>query len=191
MRPDLVLASGDVDVVVVGEGEETMLELAPVLLQGGDLSQIRGVAFLNQARVVMTETREPIHRLDDLPLPRYRHYPPSQRKVRVYASRGCPYKCTYCSIKDFFTTPKIRYHSPGYMRRVIRGLRASSDQPIELVFFNDDEFLLNPAHLEGMAEIAREMNFRMCFQTRTQDVVRYIRQIEQSAGHHLSGAYGS
>jgi pyruvate-formate lyase-activating enzyme len=181
MKPDLVLSTGAVDVVVIGEGERTIAELAPALLAGEDLSKISGIAYRHGKDICLTPTRQAVDRLDDLPLPRYRHYPSSTRKVRVYASRGCPYKCTYCSIKDFFATSKIRYHSLDYMRRVIRYLQDRSELPIELVFFNDDEFLLNPGHLVGMATLARELNFRICFQTRTQDVVRFARELERHA----------
>jgi hypothetical protein len=42
---------------------------------------------------------------------------------------------------------------------------------IEYVYFNDDEFLLNPDHLRGMAAVARELRMKIIFQTRTRDVI--------------------
>ena len=110
--PDEMLASGNVDAAVVGEGEETTLELARLILDEGphwrepdNLATVQGVAFPGGR----FEPRPPTVDLDALPFPawdlvdlkRYWRLPSmSTIGIRPYmpmfTSRGCPYRCVYC-----------------------------------------------------------------------------------------------
>ncbi len=162
------------DVVVVGEGEETIAELAPLLLARRPIDGVKGILFRSpDGRVVRTPPREGPAELDDLPLPSYGHFPAGTGVRRVYASRGCPFDCSFCEIKDFYGRKRIRFHGPDYVRRLLQRLIARGDGPVRSISFNDDEFLLDPGHLERMAGVARELGLLICFQTRTGDVVRH------------------
>lgn len=118
------------DVSVIGEGEETLLELmqtlercgskAAVLADGAALGQIRGLAFQQDGRMVRTPPRPFIRDLDALPfpardlLPVDRYKPVGNRYKRLpafsmVAIRGCPYPCTFCS--EARTT--VRFSSPA------------------------------------------------------------------------------
>ncbi len=181
MKPEEILTATEADVVVLGEGEDTVRALVPAMLRGATLEDVAGIAYKSSTgSIVRTMTRPPVAFIDHLPVPVYRHYPPGADSVRVYASRGCPYQCTYCSIKDFYNTPKIRYHSAQYMHSVVSRLLEQSVCPVKLLFFNDDEFLLNPDHLTNMAGVARHYGLRICFQTRTQDVVKHATVISDN-----------
>ncbi len=95
---------------VVGEGEETFLELAKLARRGGKGWGKVGGIYYPQARgkgVRFTGTRPPIEDLDSLPFPdrgaeEFRKYsgslPPGITKRTAYmmASRGCPYSCSFC-----------------------------------------------------------------------------------------------
>ncbi len=101
-----------VDYVVVGEGEETFLELCRYLIDGKDCREIAGLAWRDaQSQVVKTSPRQHIQDLDTIPIPDlslvdYRKYlgdgnpfglrPPA---AGIVSSRGCPMKCVYCTIK--------------------------------------------------------------------------------------------
>lgn len=102
-----VLAGKLVDVVVHGEGEQTVVELAHALLEN-DLSALRpvaGISFLDGDECVFTGWREPMADLDCLPLPawdllpmekygsRSRHHPGF---ASIEASRGCSHGCEFC-----------------------------------------------------------------------------------------------
>jgi len=98
-----------VDVVVIGEGEKTIVELLTRFEDGGDLRAVRGIAFLQDGRVVRTPERELLTDFDELPIPDYsllrysrlRYYP-------VSGIRGCAMHCEFCTVKakPRFATPE-------------------------------------------------------------------------------------
>jgi radical SAM superfamily enzyme YgiQ (UPF0313 family) len=109
-------------VVVIGEGENTLRELVPVLTAGGradDLGAIPGLAFLDGRRVVRTPPRELLSDLDGQPWPdreavdlsqylsawRARH---GQGALSLITARGCPYSCTWCSRSVFGVSHRRR-----------------------------------------------------------------------------------
>lgn len=109
---DDVLKNANVDLVAIGEGELTFLEIAERVMSGKNLQGIAGTACRKSGKVVKNTPRPYIKNLDELPLPA-RHLMPIERHLRnwkVYpfakrrpvlemiTSRGCPGKCTFCSI---------------------------------------------------------------------------------------------
>jgi anaerobic magnesium-protoporphyrin IX monomethyl ester cyclase len=88
-----------VDVVVRGEGEETLLELAQYFLQGkGSLKEILGITY-REGRIKSTPDRPFIEDLDALPFPA-RHLVDCSRYLHpggIVTGRGCPYRCQFCA----------------------------------------------------------------------------------------------
>jgi len=114
-RPVDCLSNPDIDFVVRGEPEYTMLELVGALEQGitEDLKKIEGIGFVKNRKTVITPPRPEIQDLDALPFPA-RHLLPmdiyfeaikenpirgeiSRRYTIIITSRGCPYRCIFCS----------------------------------------------------------------------------------------------
>lgn len=102
-----LLKTGSIDVVVHGEGEETLPELVTVLQDGGlrTLGRVRGISFAVEQEIVHTQPRPLIAELDDLPFPAYdllpmEKYGATSRNHRAFAaielSRGCPQNCAFC-----------------------------------------------------------------------------------------------
>ena len=93
------LSSG-IDYVAIGEAEETIKELLIALEESSNISEIKGIAFLSDGRLIKTAKREPIADFDKLPLPdfslvRYaniKFYP-------VERIRGCGMDCEFCTVK--------------------------------------------------------------------------------------------
>lgn len=91
-----------VDVVVRGEGETTILELAQKVIDSRKFQDVKGITFRNDSKPFQTPQRPPIQNLDDLPYPAYNHF--ALEKYLLYGklvlpvitSRGCPYKCSFC-----------------------------------------------------------------------------------------------
>lgn len=100
-----------VDIVVLGEGEKTIAELLTCFDTEGDLSEVRGIAFLKDGQLIRTPAREPFTGFDELPLPdfsvlrhaRMKYYP-------VSGVRGCGMNCEFCTVKG-----KPRSASPERM----------------------------------------------------------------------------
>jgi anaerobic magnesium-protoporphyrin IX monomethyl ester cyclase len=134
------LQTGLIDVIVQGEGEETIVELISALRsrQAGDFRRVRGIHFLDGEEVVFTGHRPPIPNLDDLPFPAY-DLLPSERYgqgsrnhaglAAVESSRGCTAVCEFCVLwrqmgrfRGGRWAPAIRTKSPQRLREEIRVL---------------------------------------------------------------------
>lgn len=106
------------DYVVVGEGEETIIELLNALASKGDVSAIHGIAFRKDGKTVQTPERPPIHDLEALPLPDFSLV--RYAKVSLFPinwTRGCQMHCEFCTVKS-----KPRSISPERMFKQITAL---------------------------------------------------------------------
>ena len=106
------------DLGIIGEGEETMLELMRLeTLSVEKIRAIAGVCYLEEGVTVVTEARAMIHPLDKIPLPdrsianmefylQNRQIIPyhTGRSLTIMSSRGCPFKCIFCSTKTHWHT---------------------------------------------------------------------------------------
>lgn len=106
---DSILKREAVDVVVRGEGEWTMRELVKAIRDNRLLTSVQGISFKDGPDVIHNEDRALISNLDELPYPAWRLLPIKHygflpfmdiRKpgLSMLSSRGCPYKCTFCSL---------------------------------------------------------------------------------------------
>jgi radical SAM superfamily enzyme YgiQ (UPF0313 family) len=152
--PDQVLACGNVDIVVTGEGEATMVELAVALERGTGLDEVSGIVFRKGQDIVATPPRSRTENLDAFPFPAYGTFDLSQYKspeipscyqnlpgTHVVTSRGCPFTCRFCSVNRFFNG-KWAFRSPG---NVVDELEALiNDFGVRHVYFSDDLFSLRP-----------------------------------------------
>ena len=133
-----------VDAVVMGEGEETLSELAGILAQKGvdALDSIRGLAFKRAGSVVANPSREPLADLDGLPFPAAFIEDAigleSHRQLEfLITSRGCPAVCNFCSSPKFWGR-SLRFRSP---RSIVDEIRFIRDR-FGLIYFSirDDTF---------------------------------------------------
>lgn len=100
-EPELIFQSLGIDFGVLGEGEETIVELAATLFTSEDISEISGLIYRTSAgKVVITRERKPIRKLDDLPFPDDDFldgfYESQPRIYNLVSSRSCPFGCTFC-----------------------------------------------------------------------------------------------
>lgn len=98
------------DVCVMGEGEDTFLELVTTARDPAAWRQIAGLAFLDGEEFVRTKARARIREVDEIPWPAWDLFPMEVylstdnmygvnrgRTIGILATRGCPYQCTFCS----------------------------------------------------------------------------------------------
>lgn len=114
-----VLSDGLADTVVCGEGEETFPDLVKALETGRPLADVPGVAWRDGGRVVKNPDRPYIRDLDAVPFPAWKLFPLEKYSIFSFASvkspgtlvlgsRGCPYRCTFCSLKIMGTARRVR-----------------------------------------------------------------------------------
>jgi anaerobic magnesium-protoporphyrin IX monomethyl ester cyclase len=161
---------GKVEFAVMGEGERTMLELITCLESENDPRTVDGLAFVEGGRLVLTKKRQFINDLDTIPLPAYElldmeryfyfnqkgrdgresyRYPGSERSVSMITSRGCPFKCIFCSI-HLSMGRKFRAHSVDYVLNHIRHLR--KNYHINHLHFEDDNFSFDMSRFDKILD---------------------------------------
>jgi anaerobic magnesium-protoporphyrin IX monomethyl ester cyclase len=121
--PEDVIKKSGADLVCVGEGELTMLEVSQAfsskkkVISSTDFGQIDGLAYADGERIVYTKARQFIEDLDTIPLPArdlinfkdYSGWYITKRlpETRIISSRGCPFHCTFCSCAVWKTSKPI------------------------------------------------------------------------------------
>ena len=146
--PDTVLADPSIDMICLGEGEETIVELAAALSDGRDPAGIAGIRTKAGGKDgAAAPVRPPVQDLDSLPFPERRHFFDCgvfRESLLIITSRGCPFNCSYC-VNNFYRTRlyrntgyKLRRRSPGNVLAEIE--RETSQYPISYIYFNDDDF---------------------------------------------------
>ena len=111
----------DMDIAVIGESEETIIDLMERFdgyWMKHELRNIKGIVFKTDKLyktkdLVMTESRELIKPLDNIPFPA-RDLLTINNHASMITSRGCPYKCAFCSTSRY-TRNQVRYHSAEYV----------------------------------------------------------------------------
>lgn len=164
-----------IDVIVVGEGEETLGELMPALENGDDLAKVSGIVFRRNGRIVRTEQRPPICDLSRVPMPAYhllrfdlyRSYGwnkwVSGRRDPlgvVFTGRGCIGKCNFCAAHCVFGHG-IRYFPMKRIQDEIDLLVRKYN--IRILYFEDDTFNVNRKVVNQICDflIARDYNRRL------------------------------
>lgn len=93
------LSSG-IDCIVIGEGEETIVELLSAMEAVQSIDNVRGISYLKNKEVAYTLPREPITDFDSLPLPDFSLV--RYARIKVYPVgriRGCGMNCEFCTVK--------------------------------------------------------------------------------------------
>ena len=124
-EPQFILNDSNVDLMVSGEGDLTIVELIETLEKGKDIASVPGIAYKKNGSYLRTAERPVIRDLDKIDqeydlidLERYFNFQSSmdffpvfrnKRFIPLVTSRGCPFKCTYCH--DIFDK-SIQYRSP-------------------------------------------------------------------------------
>lgn len=115
----IIKEENSVDFCVRGEGEFTILELINTLRNGGNLSDVRGITYRENGKVVVSLERDFIKNLDELPFPARDILPMELYRgtialeggrpfSTILATRGCPFTCHYCELATMWKTQRRR-----------------------------------------------------------------------------------
>lgn len=166
------------DIGVIGEGEQSMLEIAKIFQRHGDfpkeeLENTNGLVFHSRSGVRITKPREQIKNIDEIPFPA-RDLAPMEvyfkrqlnlfgvkRAVSILTSRGCPYRCVYCGSPVQWKG--FRFHSAKYVLEEIN--HVIDTYQADGIIFWDDLFIAPLNRFREIAKLVKEqgINKRVTF----------------------------
>lgn len=147
--PQNMFVQAYADAVVIGEGEVTTLELVRAMLDGKSLDTVKGIAYSEEGKVLLTEPRNFIIDLNSIPYPNYSDFDLDNylgipefkgRSASIMTSRGCPHKCVFCSA-GFFWERRWRARNPDNVIGEIEWLYHK--YKVRNFSFFDDNFTVN------------------------------------------------
>jgi anaerobic magnesium-protoporphyrin IX monomethyl ester cyclase len=168
-EPEYFLKKSNADVVVVGEGEITVVNLLNALEHKKDLSSVNGIAYLDGGRLVATGRQELIKDVDSIPLPAWDLFPidyyalirqpnikNNERCMPVLSGRGCTFQCNFCYRMDKGFRPR----SPESIIEEIRILK--KDYQVSYILFFDELLMSSTARTITLCEafIKAELNIK-------------------------------
>jgi anaerobic magnesium-protoporphyrin IX monomethyl ester cyclase len=162
LLPEQTLENENIDIVVQGEGEETFFELVQALEKSRSLSEVKGIWYKENGKIINTEPR-PLVDLNKQPPVSYHLVDVEKYLVGVFGtghlgletSRGCPFRCTYC-----YNTKVYKSTWRGLtVDETIRRIKILvNDYGIKGVLFSDDNFFGNKERGLSLLKRIKEEN---------------------------------
>ncbi len=168
------------DILVIGEGEETIVELVSRIEGRLPYGDVRGIAYRKAGSVVITPPRPRITNLDSLPnhhgyydfdfYLKNNSFETSDKAISLIVSRGCPYNCQFCATRNFWT---LKYSNKS-VARTIEEIRGVMSLGAEYIKFRDSTFIINKKWVREFCErvIKEKLRFRWAANARV-DLVDY------------------
>lgn len=170
---DFLKDTKNVDIVVIGEGEYTMLDIVRFFEGKMKINDVQGIAHRIGGKVVQTSVRMFIQNLDELPYPAYHlvdienYLDPKlieyrsfqKRALSMITSRGCPFNCSFCSV-HLHMGKKFRAHSVDYVIGHIKYL--VKKYRVKTIYFEDDNLTFDINRFEAICDkiIEESINFQ-------------------------------
>lgn len=182
--PEEALTTGDVDIVVRGEGEETLLLLYDAIKNDQSYCNIAGISFGKDGNITHNPDRPLIQNLDTIPRFPYELFDANKYNLGfLVTSRGCPYNCIFCS-QRLISGKKYRFSSCETIIETINLLINKYNQ--QSITFLDDNFLVNKKRVKLLCELIVQNRFNVkakfgC-QTRADNVDEEVLTYLKNAG---------
>lgn len=193
MYHQILVSYPEVDFCVLGEGEQTLVELLEKIFKEKPKAykEAAGLAFRKGKKIVLTPPRPFTEDLDSLPFPdrewmdpnlyEFPHHQVRGKKVApIIASRGCPFGCQFCSTSQFWGK-KARFRSVGNVMAEIDFLWQKG---FRVLNFLDDTFTLDQERIQTICQkmIEKGYKFFWCCSTRVGLVSRKTARLMKKAG---------
>ncbi|MBU3925553.1 B12-binding domain-containing radical SAM protein [Patescibacteria group bacterium] len=170
IMPRQTLNNKYINYVVIGEGEETFLELVECIKNKNSVKNIKGLGYKENGNVFINQERMfvDLENLSEMPynLISIEKYVAEKsfatgklaRNIAFYTSRGCPYRCGFCYNKEF-NKRKWRGKSAGKVIKEIKDL--IDGYGINAFEIEDDEFFVDIERAKKIAELIIEENLNI------------------------------
>lgn len=183
--PEETLMRGPFDFGVIGEGEQTMVELADALSSGQDPTGIPGLLVKTGDTLSPLKRRERIADLDQLPHPARELFPNHLYRTAlgrnpvsyILTSRGCPFNCIFCD--HGLWGRQVTFHSPEW---VMEEMERCLSHGAKEIYVYDETFTLGKKRVLAICDLIRErgMNFPWVVSSRVdtvdEEMVRTLRK---------------
>lgn len=172
-----------VDIIALSEAEDTIVEIARATQGKRALTEVPGIAFLDeQGREVINTAAPPLQNLDLLPLPAWDllplkkywalsrphggHFRDGQRVAyaSLQTSRGCPFRCSYCHIsqeREGSVAGPIGQLRLKSTDRVLQELEILKGLGVEYVFFEDDSLLAKKNRAKQLFGLTKKLGLTL------------------------------
>ena len=170
MDEQILREQKEVDVIVRGEGEQTVVDLARCVSGLKNINEVAGITFRKNGQIVRTPDRPFIQNLDELPPPAYHYFP--LRKYRIFGklglpmmtSRGCPLQCTFCLVPRIAGTDfRVRK-----VKNVVNELEWIRDEyKPDFITFNDDIFTYSKERVLDFCSEIKERKIKLPWDCQT------------------------
>lgn len=180
-----------VDFLILGEGEQTSLELYNAIVSNTDYSKIPGIAFLKNEEVRKTQPRMKMKDLGELPLPDRSAIPVNKyldtwkahhgkSSMTVSTQRGCPYTCKWCSTAVYGQSYRRR---PANLVAAELSMLKDTYAP-DIIWFVDDVFTVSHKWIRSFHEEIIKQDAIIPFEciTRAERLTDEILQLLKEAG---------
>ncbi len=167
---------GDIDIVVCGEGEATLVELCNILKYGGSLEQCKGIFYRKDGQVYRNPERAPIKDLDKLPFPAIDVLDCISEDedpclfVTISSSRGCLGNCEFCvehRVSKGPNFPQWRGRTPENIIDEIKNIKENFPDKRLIVNFVDgaieDPEPLSKGRLKRLIKLIEDEDINMAF----------------------------
>ncbi len=169
--PEESLSFPFIDMAVIGDGEETLLEIVQKLENDEPLDNIRGTAIKKDGKVKVNPPRPWIEDLsslphpavDMLPLDRYKCLTVESPFFTMISTRGCPYKCGFCS--QTYCGDRVRFRSPEDVVSEIENY-VKNYGAREIIMF-DETFTVNEKRVLQICDLIKEKKLKFRWNIRT------------------------
>lgn len=186
----------EVDAAVLGEGEETIVDLVDAFARDRDLAGVPGIAYRTGGGVTRTRDRGRIREIDEIPLPRwdlielepylsggYSFGVNLGRTIPMLATRGCPFQCTFCS-SPFMWTTRYQTRSP---RLVVAEIESYiRDYKVENIDFYDLTAIIKREWIVEFCGLLIDRKLGVTWQlpsgTRTEAIDREVSELLRRSG---------
>lgn len=167
--PKQTIRNISVDILVIGEGEITFLNLAKAIQNNTPLKRVRGIIFKEKNKIIGTQPQRPIENLDYLPFPAidlfpyklYRGYEEITRKkpaTHILTTRGCPFNCNFCASKTMWGKT-VRIRSPKNIVDEMQHLKNKFGY--KEIFLYDDTFNIDLERAEAICDEIINRNLKI------------------------------
>jgi radical SAM superfamily enzyme YgiQ (UPF0313 family) len=158
---EVLTSCPDLDIIVMGEPEKSVAELAANIIQDGTVSDVPGTAYLENNELVVNEHRPHLEDLDNLPIPAWHLINLDLYRLPVYkrpflmisSGRGCPFDCSFCTAQTYYGK-KLRLRSPEAVAREM--FEVQSKYGVSDFLFWTETFTVNKKQVMEFCDIVKD-----------------------------------